>query len=79
MIANIQNKPKWLFSQLGQLVIGVGLLALVFNYAYRFTVDRNINSTVFHVSTVVLGLIAFLIIRRDYVFVNRYAFNDNEI
>ena len=31
MIVTIQNKPKWLFSQLGQLVIAVGLLSLVFN------------------------------------------------
>ena len=33
LIVNIQNKAKWLFSQLGQLVIAVGLLSLVFNYA----------------------------------------------
>ncbi|CAB3721726.1 hypothetical protein LMG3458_04025 [Achromobacter deleyi] len=68
MIVTIQNKPKWLFSQLGQLVIAVGLLSLVFNYAYRYTVDRHINTPTFHVATIVLGLIAFLIIRRDYVF-----------
>ncbi|CAB3625427.1 hypothetical protein [Achromobacter pestifer] len=79
MIAKIQNVPKWLFSQLGQLVIAVGLLSLVFNYAYRFTVDREINSTPFYVTTVVLGLIAFLILRKDYVFVNRYEFSDAEI
>lgn len=79
MIVNIQNKFKWLFSQLGQLVIAVGLLSLVFNYAYRYTVDRHINTPVFYVATVVLGLIAFLIIRKDYVFVNRYAFSDAEI
>lgn len=79
MIVNIQNKPKWLFFQLGQLVIAVGLLSLVFNYAYRYTVDRHINTPVFYVATVVLGLIVFLVIRKDYVFVNRYEFSDAEI
>lgn len=79
MIVNIQNKAKWLFSQLGQLVIAVGLLSLVFNYAYRYTVDRHIDTPAFYVATVVLGLVAFLIIRKDYVFVNRYAFSDAEI
>lgn len=80
MIVKIQNVPKWLFSQLGQLVIAVGLLSLlVFNYAYRYTVDRTINSTSFYVVTVALGLIAFLIVRKDYVFVNRYEFTESEI
>ena len=48
LIVNIQNKAKWLFSQLGQLVIAVGLLSLVFNYAYRYTVDRHIDTAVFY-------------------------------
>ncbi|MFP3757882.1 hypothetical protein SB751_28805, partial [Cupriavidus sp. SIMBA_020] len=51
----------------------------VFNYAYRYTVDRHIDTPVFYVATVVLGLIAFLIIRKDYVFVNRYEFSDTQI
>lgn len=79
LIVNIQNKAKWLFSQLGQLVIAVGLLSLVFNYAYRYTVDRDINTPGFYLATVALGLVVFLAVRKDYVFVNRYAFSDSEI
>lgn len=79
LIVNIQNKAKWLFSQVGQLVIAVGLLSLVFNYAYRYTVDRDINTPGFYLATVALGLIVFLAVRKDYVFVNRYAFSETEI
>lgn len=79
MIVNVRNRATWLASQLGQLVIASGLLSLVFNYAYRYTVDRNVNTPVFYVATLVLGLIAFLVIRKDYVFVNRYEFSETEI
>lgn len=79
LTVNIQDKAKWLFSQLGQLAIAVGLLSLVFNYAYRYTVDRSINTPGFYLATVALGLVVFLAVRKDYVFVNRYAFSDSEI
>ena len=79
LIVNIQNKAKWLFYQLGQLVLAAGLLSLVFNYGYRYTVDRNINTPGFYLATVALGLIVFLLARKDYVFVNRYAFSEAEI
>lgn len=79
LTVNIQNKAKWLFSQLGQLVIAVGLLSLVFNYAYRYTVDRDINTPGFYLATVALALVVFLAVRKDYLFVNRYAFSDSEI
>lgn len=79
MIVEVRNKVRWLFSQLGQLVIASGLLSLVFNYAYRYIVDRNIDTPAFYVATMALGLIVFLLIRRDYVFVSRYEFSDAEI
>lgn len=70
----VQNKAKWLFSQLGQLIIAVGLISLIFNYAYRYAVDWTVSSPLFYVSTLVLALIVFVAVRRDYVFVSKYTF-----
>lgn len=73
---SVRNPVRWIVAQLGQIVIAVGLLSLVFNYAYRFTFDRNVSSPLFYLTTVVLGLIVFLLVRRDYFFVQQYQFYD---
>lgn len=74
----VENRAKWLFSQLGQLVIAVGLISLVFNYAYRYLVDWSVSSPLFYVTTIVLALIVFIAIRREYLFVNEFRFGNTE-
>jgi len=73
---SVKNWVRWTASQLGQIVIAVGLLSLIFNYAYRFTIDRNVSSPLFYLTTIVLGFIVFLLVRRDYFFVLHYQFYD---
>jgi hypothetical protein len=72
----VQNRLKWLFSQLGQLIIAVGLISIVFNYAYRYLVDWSISSPLFYISTLIAAFIVFLAFRRDYIFVNRFEFGE---
>lgn len=77
-VVTVSNRLKWLFSQLGQLIIAVGLISLVFNYAYRYLVDWSISSPLFYVLTLVAALIVFALIRRDYIFVTRYEFGKGD-
>ncbi|MBJ2155133.1 hypothetical protein JC881_05075 [Variovorax sp. IB41] len=79
VIVSVSNKGKWLLSQVGQLVLMVGLASLVFNYAYRFLVDRTINSPLFYAATIGLGLVAIVILRRDYLFVTKFEFTPERI
>ncbi|OZI35601.1 hypothetical protein CEG14_11055 [Bordetella genomosp. 1] len=74
MIITVQHRFKWLAYQTGQLVLAVALLSLVFNYGYRYTVDRNIDTPAFYAITVLLGLLVFVAWRRDYIFVKQYEF-----
>lgn len=74
----IHSTARWLFSQLGQLVIAVGLISLVFNYAYRYMFDWTISSPLFYAATLVLALIVFVAVRRDYIFVKAYKFGLTE-
>jgi hypothetical protein len=64
--------------QMGQLALATGLLSLVFNYGYRYLVDWTVSSPLFYVVTIALGLVVFVIIRRDYVLFNRFEFGDTE-
>ncbi|PIF78242.1 hypothetical protein CLU95_5425 [Variovorax sp. 54] len=79
MIVSVSNKAKWLLMQLGQLVLMVGLTSLVFNYAYRFLVDRTINTPLFYAVTLLLALVVIVAVRRDYLFVSRYEFTPEAI
>ena len=79
MIVSVSNKPKWLLMQLGQLVLMVGLTSLVFNYAYRFLVDRTINTPLFYAVTLGLALVVIVAVRRDYLFVSSYEFTPEAI
>lgn len=73
-VVSVQNRATWLLSQIGQLIIAVGLLSLIFNYAYRFAVDWTVSSPLFYASTLILALIVFVIFRREYLFVNKFEF-----
>ena len=79
MIVSVSNRPKWLLMQLGQLVLMVGLTSLVFNYAYRFLVDRTINTPLFYAVTLGLALVVIVAVRRDYLFVSSYEFTPEAI
>lgn len=79
MIVSVSNKPKWLLMQLSQLVLMVGLTSLVFNYAYRFLVDRTINTPLFYAVTLGLALVVIVAARRDYLFVSTYEFTPEAI
>ncbi|WP_341890363.1 hypothetical protein [Variovorax sp. YR752] len=79
MIVTVSNKAKWLLMQLGQLVLMVGLTSLVFNYAYRFLVDRTINTPLFYAVTLLLALVVIVAVRRDYLFVSSYEFTPEAI
>jgi hypothetical protein len=75
-VITVQNKMKWFFSQTGQLVIAVGLLSLIYNYTYRAAVDWGASSPTFYISTVLMALITFVIVRRDYIFIRKYEFRN---
>jgi hypothetical protein len=78
IVVLVQNIGKWLVSQIGHLVIAVGLISLVFNYAYRYVVDWSVSSPIFYLSTIVLALAVFVIARRDYIFVNKFEFRSTQ-
>ena len=78
IVVSVQNKPKWALYQSGQFVIAVGLISLVFNYAYRFAVDWSASGAIFYLSTFVLALISFVALRKDYIFVSRFEFRESE-
>ncbi|HEY4201445.1 MAG TPA: hypothetical protein VGM83_12890 [Devosiaceae bacterium] len=51
---------------------------MIFNYAYRYAVDWNVSSPLFYLATIVLALIVFVAVRRDYILVNRFEFSETE-
>ena len=79
IVVSVADPMKWFFSQLGQLVIAVGLISLIFNYGYRYAVDWNVSGAWFYAATFGLAFLVFLIFRWDYVFVNRLAFSADRI
>lgn len=79
MIVSVSNRAKWLLQQVGQLVLMVGLTSLVFNYAYRFLVDRTINTPMFYAVTLLLALVTIVALRRDYLFVSAFEFTPEAI
>ena len=61
LIVNIQKKAKWLFSQLGQLVISVGLLSLVDVYNRQVPeIDTHQGSVVGRMKNGLIALDAFV-------------------
>lgn len=79
MKIGISKWPSWLFSQVGQFLIAVLLISLLFNYAYRFLIDWSINSPLFYTSTIVLGIVVYVVFRREYILIREYEFTEQEI
>ncbi|ASR45122.1 hypothetical protein BEN78_12655 [Xanthomonas citri pv. mangiferaeindicae] len=78
-MVTVRHPVRWSLYQLGQLALGAGLISLVFNYGYRYTVDRAVNTPAFYAVTLALGLIVFVIWRRDAILAHRYTFSPQAI
>lgn len=79
MTVSVANRFIWLLNQGLIMVLGVGLLSLIPNYGYRFLVDRHVDTPIFYVATLVIALVAFIALRRDYVFVSQFEFTKDAI
>lgn len=79
-IVVVVTRPlAWIAFQIGQIILAVALISLVFNYAYRFFIDWNISGATFYITTFLLALIVFVALRRDYIFFRKFEFSKEEI
>jgi hypothetical protein len=72
MVATVKNRAAWLGAHIAMAAIGTFLASLVFNYGWRFMVDRHAGSPQFYVATFGLGFATYALFRRDYLFVDRF-------